>query len=99
MTESTESLFGMLADTPKLTGARCKGRAPLFDCDDDDPEIIQYAIWQCRACPALAACSAWVDSLPPSQRPLGVTAAVMRRPKKPRRSRATKPTTEERESA
>lgn len=88
MTENLDGLVGALAGIPSLPGARCRGRAPLFDCDDDDPEIIQYAIWQCRACPALADCRDWVTTLRPSQRPSGVTAAVMRRPGKQRRSRA-----------
>jgi hypothetical protein len=90
MTESTESLFGMLANVPKLTEALCRGRAPHWDNPDDDPAVERLLVDQCRICPALPNCRAWVASLPPSQIPLGVTAAVMRRPRKPRRSRATR---------
>lgn len=83
MPDAYADLFGMLASTPKLTGALCRGHAPLWDydeADDDDPAIERFLVNRCRACPALAACSAWVESLPPSQIPLGVTAGLMRRP-------------------
>ena len=73
----TEGLFGMLANLPRLDGAACVGKAELFDPGTDEAtETIARAM--CLNCPALAPCAAWVESLPPSQRPFGVTAAVVR---------------------
>lgn len=63
----------VLAGVPRLPGARCKGRAELWD-EVDDPEVVEYATAQCEMCPALAACSSWADSLPARKHPTGVLA-------------------------
>src|SRR5690606_7800734 len=56
-------------------GAACVGRHELFDVEDRDDERVDAAVAICQTkCPALADCRAWVDSLKPSQRPLGVVA-------------------------
>ncbi|BBY38472.1 hypothetical protein MMAN_26060 [Mycobacterium mantenii] len=64
---------------PELTGAACKGRPEVFDAQPpktaDRGYLHTRAKWIClRKCPALAQCRAWLESLPPSQRPEGVVA-------------------------
>jgi hypothetical protein len=54
-----ENLFDALRGIPRLPGALCAGQADLFD----NVELPDDAIQLCRRCPALAACSAWVESL------------------------------------
>lgn len=61
---------------PELTGAACKGRPEVFDAQPpktaDRGYLHTRAKWIClRKCPALAQCRAWLESLPPSQRPEG----------------------------
>ncbi|WP_235718330.1 hypothetical protein [Mycolicibacterium goodii] len=86
---SHELLIAVLKGAPRLAGARCVGRPELFDpaAPDERPEDAadrhEAAVHLCRACPALAACRSWHDSLRPSQRPGGVIAA--RAPKPPGR--------------
>lgn len=78
MTDAYDGLFGMFANLPKLDGAACIGKSELFDPGTD--EVTEsIAVATCLNCPALAPCTAWVESLPPAQRPFGVTAAVVRR--------------------
>ncbi|HPY26393.1 MAG TPA: hypothetical protein PLK19_18990 [Mycobacterium sp.] len=57
------TIVGLLlaVGAPALPGARCRGRAHLFD----EPE---------QHCPALTACAAWLASLPARHRPAGVVA-------------------------
>ncbi|WP_224111297.1 hypothetical protein [Mycobacterium avium] len=70
-----EGLAGALAGVPLLEGAKCKGRPERFDIDiRSDRESIDWAAYTCGACPALRKCRAWVDGLPPRQRPSGVVA-------------------------
>lgn len=73
MSATWESLAGALAGIPDLSGARCRGQWSIWD-ETDNPEVIEYAKNQCEACPALAECREWADSLKPSKRPLGVVA-------------------------
>jgi WhiB family redox-sensing transcriptional regulator len=63
----------ILADTPRLPGAACRGLAPAFDAPgrDGDPTL---PLAVCRHCPAVTACKAWLDQLEPSARPTGVVA-------------------------
>ncbi|UTT48847.1 WhiB family transcriptional regulator [Rhodococcus gordoniae] len=55
-------LFAGLVD-PRLTGARCVGKAPLFDAeafdDETDEQRSQRIAWartQCAQCPVQSAC-------------------------------------------
>jgi len=72
------NLFASLGPIPRLPGAKCVGRYDLFD--STKPDDVTAAIELCSFCPALAACAAWVDSLPPKRRPVGVTAGRVHRP-------------------
>jgi hypothetical protein len=78
-------LFAALDGIPRLPGAACRDKHELFDpCHADDPDrpdVEAEALALCRACPALAGCSAWFDSLPASRRPHGVIAGRIHRPK------------------
>jgi WhiB family redox-sensing transcriptional regulator len=75
MTESTESLFGMLAGTPRLDGAACIGRSALFDPQPADMpegaviEAQETALAICAGCPVLRPCRVWFGSLPRRHRP------------------------------
>lgn len=92
---SWEGILSALAGVPILRGARCRGRHELFDpqAEGEFAEVAEarhvQAVWICEACPALADCRAWVDSLPPRDRPLGVTAGVIRTAPKPRKRQAS----------
>jgi hypothetical protein len=71
-------LMSAAGATPYLEGALCRGRHEVFDVNEHaDPDRIEYAVHQCRRCPALTACAAWVASLPPKGRPSGVVAGVL----------------------
>lgn len=84
-----------LAGSPALPGARCRGRHTLFDerGPDEPAEVAaqrhSQALTLCQRCPALDRCTAWIEELPPRQRPPGVVAAQLRahkpvgRPKRP----------------
>lgn len=68
-------LVGALAGVPLLEGAACRGEAWMADLDiRSSREEIDAAIEVCLGCPALVACSSWVDELPADQRPVGVVA-------------------------
>jgi hypothetical protein len=69
-------VWDALGAIPRLSGARCRGRSDIFD-EYDDPDIIEYAVNRCHGCPALAACSEWLDGLPRRQRPTGVIAGQL----------------------
>ncbi|MEH3129156.1 MAG: WhiB family transcriptional regulator [Mycolicibacterium neoaurum] len=70
--------------TPALPGARCRGRAHLFDerHPDENTEVARQrqtqALGLCSRCPALDACRVWLNSLPASQQPSGVVAGLLR---------------------
>lgn len=83
-----EQLVSHLAGLPELPEARCRGRHELFDATihavrGDSPDTIEYArtaaMRLCQHCPALDRCTAWFDSLPPPERPLGVVAGQINR--------------------
>lgn len=69
--------------TADLPRARCVGRAELFSPSEDREhgdgrdERQALAVAECRRCEALAACRAWLDSLPPHEKPVGVVAGVL----------------------
>jgi hypothetical protein len=79
------ALFAAFTSAPRLDGALCRGRAAEFDEPPPgvDPAAadaaVTAAVTVCGACPALAACAAWVDGLPPPQRPTGVVAGRLYR--------------------
>jgi WhiB family redox-sensing transcriptional regulator len=77
---------GQLGDVPQLPGARCRGRHELFDATingtrGSDPGNVEYARSAaeqlCQACPALADCRRWLNSLTPHSRPAGITAGQL----------------------
>lgn len=76
---------------PAVTGASCRGRAPLFDLDlpfepaEQREQRHAMALALCRGCPARAACAAALASSPPAV--TGVWAGqVVGRPGRPPRS-------------
>jgi WhiB family transcriptional regulator, redox-sensing transcriptional regulator len=75
-----ETLLGALSAAPKLPGARCKGRSEWDSWDD--PELVEYTLHQCTRCPAIELCENYFLSLRPSQRPVGVIAGRLNRPRK-----------------
>lgn len=83
MLSSFDDLLSSLAGAPVLPGARCRGRHHLFDPErqDEAHDTAQLrhrqAITLCEGCPALAACRAWVETLPPRKRPPGVVAGQL----------------------
>lgn len=77
----------LLEGIPALNGARCKGRADLYERTDSEHRMTgrltmtelddarRDALRLCNhRCPALDACRAWLDALPAAQRPRGVVA-------------------------
>ena len=91
----------VLAGAPSLPGAKCRGRAHLFNGaePDENPETVAarhtQALGLClNSCPSLSRCEEWVNSLPKSKRPLGVIAGRLnpqerRPPGRPRKSAAS----------
>jgi hypothetical protein len=79
-----DDLMAALAGAPRLPGALCRGEADLFD-QYDDPATVDYCVDVCASCPARADCERWLDSLRPSQRPHGVIAGRVNRPRQPRK--------------
>jgi hypothetical protein len=65
----------VLAQSPPLPGALCRGRPELFDATDDDSRA--EAVTLCWRCPELARCQAWVTGLPDSA-VSGVVAGELR---------------------
>lgn len=69
-----------LAAAPRLPGASCRDHAQLYDRTagnsqaTDTREARTAALALCHACPDEQACRAWIDTLPPDQRPIGVVA-------------------------
>jgi hypothetical protein len=89
MTAALDNLLEAIGAAPSLPGARCKGSI-LWD-ETEDPEIIEYTTNKCLACPELAKCRAWLDSLPRRKRPEGVCAGVIiREPTRRNRGRPRK---------
>lgn len=71
---------------PHLEGAACIGRDELFDQTIDGRETyaVRAALTLCRACPCLVVCAEWLESLPPKERPYGVTGGQVRIERKQR---------------
>jgi hypothetical protein len=76
-------LRAAIAPLPDLTGAACVGRSDLFDLRpvDSDDRAYREALALCARCPALGACRAWFTSLPAAQRPVGVIAGCVHKPR------------------
>jgi hypothetical protein len=76
-------LLRELAATPDLPGAACAEPTArdVFDAATDKRARTAYAkaIRICAGCTQLRACRRWLLSLPPAQRPPGVTAGLIRR--------------------
>lgn len=91
MTAAWSELAGALAGAPSLPGAKCRGRAHLFDpaATSEPTEVVAQrhaqALGLCQRCPALDACTEWVSSLRPSRRPPGVVAGKVITPMKSRK--------------
>ncbi len=89
MTNTLYDLLAALVGAPALPGAKCRGRAHLFDPAErgEDPDLTEYrhqhALTLCRTCTALASCGEWVDSLPKSKKPAGVIAGRIRTVSRP----------------
>lgn len=87
------TMRALLAGIPDLDGARCKGRADLFERTvseyriDGQPasastELVanarSEALRICNVeCPMVDACRAWLGALPAAQRPRGVVAGLV----------------------
>ena len=73
-------LLADLAAAPHLPGAACRAQTALFDATIEDAgrprtaAALHAALQVCQQCRALGACTAWVDSLDPADRPRGVVA-------------------------
>ena len=88
MSATWAGLAAALSAVPKLDGAACWGRWDLFDPEADrehgqqseDPhDRHQLAVSICLTeCPCLDACRSYVESLRPSQRPIGAIAGSVR---------------------
>ena len=75
-------LLDALALAPRLTDPACAGQWPLFDVAAGGRNLPRTKVIQaqrdalavCRACPALAECRDWINTVPPNRRPSGVVA-------------------------
>jgi hypothetical protein len=76
-------LRAAITPLPDLTGAACAGRSDLFDLRPvhHDDRVYREALALCARCPALGACRAWFTSLPAAQRPVGVIAGCVHKPR------------------
>jgi hypothetical protein len=82
------SIRAAITPVPDLTGAACSGRSDWFDLAPPDSADHAHsearALAICAHCPVLGACRAWFASLPTAQRPVGVIAGRVHRPRGPR---------------
>lgn len=73
-------LLQVMAGTPRLDGALCRGRHEWFDLPDrraprqEARRHINRAKQLCAACPALTPCAQWLNQLAPRHRPPGIVA-------------------------
>ena len=80
-------LRAAITPLPDLTGAACAGRSDLFDLQPvhSGDRAYREALALCARCPVLDACRAWFASLPAAERPVGVIAGCVHRPRGPGR--------------
>ncbi|UUO01695.1 WhiB family transcriptional regulator [Mycolicibacterium novocastrense] len=81
-----------MASVPHLPGAACRGKWEIFDAEDPADPRAEQALGLCARCPALAACTAWIDGLPPTLRPAGVVAGRLPPTPPKKRTRGPSPT-------
>jgi hypothetical protein len=70
----------VLTLAPDLPGAACVAHRDVFDKTVEPGGARHYAaaIQICTtACPAFTACKAWIEGLPRSRRPFGVTGGLI----------------------
>lgn len=88
MTSHLDCILGALIGVPALPGAKCRGRARLFDEQQPDESAEsaaqrhKQAQMLCASCPSLDPCRDWFVRLRPRERPLGVIAGRLHQPKK-----------------
>lgn len=85
-----DQLDRLIAATPMprelRVGAPCRGAWSMFDpaCEGEHRTAVAErhaeAIEFCGRCPLLSTCREWLDSLPASQRPIGVVAGRVVQP-------------------
>ena len=73
-----DELLGDLAAAPSLKGAICVAdpEAWMIHGGPAGDRMARRAVRRCRKCPALAACTAWLDALPTNRRPRGTVTAA-----------------------
>ena len=79
MTEQFDNTLAAILGCVALPGALCRHKAHTFD-----EARHNQARGLCQRCPALAACTAWVESLPARRRPTGIVAGRLYRTPTPR---------------
>jgi len=90
VTEQFANTLGALIGCVALPGALCRHKASTFDEArvDESPDVVEARHAQarglCQRCPALAACTAWIESLPARRRPTGIVAGRLYRTPTPR---------------
>lgn len=90
-------LLDALRMAPALPGARCRGRSHLFDeaQPDEAAEVVEQrhaqALGLCSGCTALASCGQWFDGLPAADRPHGVVAGRLHKPRARQRRNTAAP--------
>lgn len=88
MSADVSALLAELAGAaPNMPAARCAGRHELYDAAIEAASARAEALRLCSGCPELAPCGAWVDSLRPKDRPLGVVAGRLNTGRTPRLTR------------
>ena len=90
MTEQFDNTLAALLGCVALPGALCRHKAATFDEArvNESAEVVEARHAQarglCQRCPALPACTAWVESLPARRRPTGIVAGRLYRTPTPR---------------
>ena len=84
-------LLAAIAGAPALVGARCRGKAHLFDGAQpgEKPEVVaqrhNQALGLCGRCEATERCRDYFNGLPRRKRPTGVVAGQVRQRARPAR--------------
>ncbi|OBK51907.1 hypothetical protein A5656_25265 [Mycobacterium gordonae] len=87
-----DTMRALLESIPALPGARCKGRADLYERTNGEHGMTgrltreelegarTTALRLCETCPALRPCREYLQGLPAAQRPRGVIAGQVLNP-------------------